>query len=57
MQAFPVRAQRSQDTLVPDDFPVLEEVKVSGATLEVDGIHGLRATRLEVDGLLLRCTR
>ena len=57
VQAFPVRAKWSQDSLVPDDLPVLEEVKVSSATLEVDGVHGLAASRLEVDGLLFGGTR
>ena len=56
VQGLPVRAQRGNSGLVPDDFAITEEVEVSGATLEVDGVHGLRPPRLEIDGLLLRCT-
>ena len=33
VQALPVRAQRSQDALVPDDFAVTEEVQVHRAPL------------------------
>lgn len=41
VQRLPVRAQRSNDVLVPDYLPILEEVQVDGAPFEVDGVHGL----------------
>ena len=57
VQAFPVRAKRGNGCFVPDDLPVLEEVEVGSATLQMNGVHGLTAARLEVDGLLFGCTR
>jgi aspartate/methionine/tyrosine aminotransferase len=36
---------------------ILEEVEVGCATLEVDAVHSFRPACLEVDSLLLRCTR
>lgn len=57
VQAFPIRADGRQYGLVPDYFSVFEKVKISSAPLEVDGVHGLRPTCFEVDGLLLGGTR
>ena len=56
VQTFPICTDCSKGSFVPDDFPVQEEVEVSSAALQVDAVHGLRPTRSEVNGLLLRCT-
>ena len=56
VQGFPVRTQRGQDALIPDDFAITEEVQVHRATLEVDAVHGLAAARFHINGLLLWST-
>jgi len=41
VQRFPISTQRREDALVPYYLPIPEEVQVSSAPLQVDGIHGL----------------
>ena len=57
MKRLPVRAERGKNRLIPNNLAVFEEVQVYGAALEVDAVHSLGATGLEVDGLLFRGTR
>lgn len=56
MQTFPICTDWSKDSFVPDYFPVQEEVQVHRAPLEMDGVHGLAATRFKVDSLLFWST-
>ena len=46
VQELPVLTERGNYGLVPDYLTILEEVQVYSATLEVNGIHGLRPTCL-----------
>ena len=54
VQSLPISAERRKDDSVPYYLPILEEVQVDGAALEVNRIEGLGAARLDVDGLLFR---
>ncbi len=57
MKRLPVRAERRENRLIPNDLAVFEEVQVYGAAFEVNTVHSLGAASLEVDGLLLGRTR
>jgi len=41
VQSFPISTQRREDALVPYYLPIPEEVQVSSAPFQVNGIHGL----------------
>ena len=56
VKGLPVRTDGGQDTLVPDDFPITEEVQVHRAPFQMDGVHGLRPARFNVNGLLFWST-
>ena len=53
---MPILTDRGERRDVVSKFAVLEEVKVDGASFEVDAVHRLGAPRLHIDGLLLRGT-
>ena len=57
MQRLPISADGRNYFFAPDDLAVLEEVEIDGAPFQVDRVHGLGATRLHMNGLLLRAAR